>query len=79
MDESLAPLPCCHSERSGAKNPALNFSADQQQGDPATVDDTPLEYSTVGGMTTQPTRYNARDVSDGERTEQAIQSVVGKR
>ncbi|MGA2630056.1 MAG: IS1595 family transposase [Terriglobia bacterium] len=24
-------------------------------------------------------RYNARDVSDGERTEQAIQSVVGKR
>jgi hypothetical protein len=24
-------------------------------------------------------RYNARNVSDGERTEQAIQSVVGKR
>ena len=28
-----ARLPCCHSERSGAKNLALAFSADKQQGE----------------------------------------------
>jgi hypothetical protein len=27
------PLPCCHSERSGAKNLALDFSAGKQQGE----------------------------------------------
>jgi hypothetical protein len=44
--------PCHAVILSGAKNPALDFSADQQQGDAARRDDTPLEYKTVGGMTT---------------------------
>ena len=45
--------PCHAVILSGAKNPALAFSADQQQGVPARWDDTPLEYSTAGGMTGQ--------------------------
>jgi hypothetical protein len=52
--------PCHAVIRSGAKNPALDFSADQQQGDPARRDDTPLEYSIVGGMVSQ-----AADLKDG--------------